>query len=251
MASRLKLGLITPSSNTIMEPRTYELLQGVEGVSAHFARLQVVQISLDPGALNQFSYDAQLAAAAQLAEARCDVITWGGTSGGWVGFDHDRELARRITEATGVPASTSTLAQLAAFQRLGVRRYGLVTPYLSDVQAAILTNYAAAGYDCAAERHLEDKGNYSFSEYDEATIARLTREVAADRPDAIAIYCTNFNGTRIAPGLERELGIPVIDSVAVTVWHALVLAGGDPSRIAGQGRLFAPETARPAPAGAE
>lgn len=246
MPKRLKLGLITPSSNTIMEPRTYELIHGLEDVTAHFARFQVVEISLDKTALNQFAFGPQLGAAEQLAEARCDVITWGGTSGGWVGIDNDVELCRQITDRTGIPASTSTLALLAAFEQLNVTRYGLVSPYLEDVQQAIVENFGARGYTCSAERHLSDRGNYSFSDHSDATIAAMTREVAAASPEAIAIYCTNFNGTRIAPALEKELGVAVLDSVAVTVWHAMLLAGGDPSRIADQGRLFAPASTRSA-----
>lgn len=38
--------------------------------------------------------------------------------------------------------------------------------------------------------------------------------------------------------LEQELGIPVYDTIATVVWKALRLAGADPSRVRGWGRLF-------------
>lgn len=235
---RKKIGLLTPSSNTIMEPRTTEILNDLPDVSAHFARFRVTEISLGEGAMNQFKFTPQLEAAGQLADALVDVISWGGTSGGWVGVDNDRELCRNITEQTGIPASTSTLALLAAFKALKVRTFALVTPYLDEIQRPIIRNFAGEGYECVAERHLEDKGNYSFSEYGEEQIADMVREVAEAKPDAIAIYCTNFNGTRIAPALEQDLGIPVLDSVAFTLWHAMLLAGADTSRLKEHGRLF-------------
>jgi maleate isomerase len=40
------------------------------------------------------------------------------------------------------------------------------------------------------------------------------------------------------PELEHELGIPVYDSVSVTVWKALRMTGHAPARVAGWGRLF-------------
>ena len=243
MPKRTLLGLLTPSSNTILEPMTARILADTPDITAHFARFRVTEISLSDAALGQFSFTPQLTAAEQLADARVDVIAWAGTSGGWVGVENDRELCRQITERTGVPATTSTLALLDAFEELGVRRYGLVTPYLSEIQSKIVVNFAALGLSCAAERHLEDRGNFSFSEFGEDTIAELARDVAAAGPQAVAIYCTNFIGTRIAPDLERQLGIPMLDSVSVTLWHMLRLAGADPSRLAGWGRLFESERA--------
>jgi maleate isomerase len=229
---------LTPSSNTIMEPQAANVVSDLSDVSVHFARFGVTEISLSDAALGQFKFDPQLQAASLLADAKVDVIAWGGTSGGWVGIENDYELCRLITKNTGTPATTSTLALLESFKALGASTYALVTPYLSDVQSTIEENFLAQGYRCVSERHLGDKGNYSFSEYDEATISKMVREVARDKPDAIAIYCTNFNGTRIAPVLEKELGIPVLDSVSFTIWHALLLAGCDPRRVTGWGRLF-------------
>jgi maleate isomerase len=42
----------------------------------------------------------------------------------------------------------------------------------------------------------------------------------------------------LVEGLERELGIPIYDTISVVVWKSLVLAGVDPSRVTGWGRLF-------------
>lgn len=238
MAPYLKLGLLTPSSNTIMEPQAAAVVAGLDNVSVHFGRFRVTEISMSGDALGQFNFGPQLAAAELLGDARMNVIAWGGTSGSWLGRANDEELCRQITARCGVPATTSTLALFAAFEALNVKSYGLVTPYLSEIQEQILKNFADEGYSCTGDRRLEDRGNYSFAEYEEATIAGMVREVAAGKPDAIAIQCTNFNGTRIAPALEEELGIPVLDSVAFTIWHSLNLAGFDPRRVKGWGRLF-------------
>jgi len=111
-------------------------------------------------------------------------------------------------------------------------------PYLDEIQKRIAANFAAEGFETAAERHLRDRGNFSFSEYPEERIAGLVREVAAAKPDAITVFCTNMRGGPIVEALERETGIPIYDTVATAVWDGLRKVGVKPSRVAGWGRLF-------------
>jgi maleate isomerase len=236
--ARTRVGVLTPSSNTVLEPLTAAMLAGLPDVSAHFARFPVREISLGAAALEQFEIEPILAAARLLADARVHAIVWSGTSSGWLGFETDEALCRAIAAATGIAAGTSVLALNEIFRLTGVRRFALVTPYLDEIQARIVGHYAAAGYQCVAERHLGDPGNFSFADYGEELIADLVRAVAATRPDAITVFCTNFRGAAIAPALEAETGVPVYDTVATGIWQGLRLAGADPGRIRGFGRLF-------------
>lgn len=235
---RTLLGMLTPSSNTVLEPLTAAMLAGLPDVSAHFARFRVREISLREEALGQFDLEPILEAAGLLADARVGAILWNGTSSGWMGFEADHALCRAIEAATGVPAGTSVLALNEIFEATAVRRFALVTPYLEEIQTRIVANYEAAGFTCVAERHLDDRGNFSFSEYGEEVIAGLVREVAAARPDAITVFCTNFRGAGVARALEEETGIPVYDTVATALWKGLRLAGADPRRVRGWGGLF-------------
>jgi maleate isomerase len=50
-------------------------------------------------------------------------------------------------------------------------------------------------------------------------------ELAAASPDALVYLCTNLYGANITAEVEESTGVPVLDSVAVTLWHALKLAG--------------------------
>ena len=121
----------------------------------------------------------------------------------------------------------------------GSRTFGLVSPYVDEVQERIVANYADHGIRCVAERHLNEIVNYAFAEFDEKTIAEQIRAVAQARPDAIVVMCTNMRGARIVPELEDELDIPIFDSTAAAVWTGMKLAGDDPGRIRNWGRLFA------------
>lgn len=236
--TRTLLGMLTPSSNTALEPLCSRMVAELDDVSMHFARFRVTEIALSDGALAQFALEPMLAAAALLADARVGAIAWNGTSAGWLGFDADVRLVAAIRAATGIPATTSTLALLDAFDALDANRIAFVTPYQDDVQAKILDNFGA-GHEIVAERHLGLRDNFSFSEVAPETLAGLIRDVARSAPDAIAVFCTNLRAAQLAEDLERELGIPIVDTVATGVWAALRLAGADPSRVRGWGRLFA------------
>lgn len=235
---RLLLGMLTPSSNTVLEPVTSAMLAGMDEASAHFGRFPVTEIALSHSALAQFDDTPILRAAELLAHARMDVICWNGTSSGWLGFEADHELCRRIQAATGIPACTSVLALNEIFERTGVKKYALVTPYTDDVQARIVANYAQSGYACVAERHLGKRDNFSFSEVDADRLRGMVREVAAARPEAISIFCTNLRGAPLVEELEQEVGIPIYDTIATAVWKSLRLAGGDVRRVRGWGSLF-------------
>ena len=235
---RILLGMLTPSSNTTLEPVTTAMIAGIPEASAHFGRFRVTEITLSERALGQFDDSEILRAAELLAHAKVDVIGWNGTSSGWLGFDRDERLCQRITEATGIPACTSVLALNEIFRRTGVTRFGLVTPYLDDVQSAIVKNYAASGFECVAERHLRLQDNFSFSEVDAEAMRRMVREVAKQKPQAITIFCTNLRGAPLVEDLEAETGIPIYDSIATVVWQSLQLASADVGRIQGWGRLF-------------
>ena len=239
MSKRVLLGMLTPSSNTILEPVTGAILADLPDVTAHFGRVRVTEISLRESALDQFKSESFLQAAKTLVDARVNTIAWNGTAAGWLGFESDHGLCETITRETGVAATSSVLALDEIFTLTKMTRFALVTPYLDEIQERIVENFARSGFTCVAERHLNDRGNFSFSEVPEDVIAAMIRAVAEARPEAIAVVCTNLKAAPLVEDLERELGLPIYDSVAVTAWKSLKMAGVDPRRVQGWGRLFA------------
>lgn len=222
-----RIGMLTPSSNTALEPETYRMLTAMSDVSAHFTRIPVTVIGLGSREQAQFSAGPMLKAAALLGDAKVSALAWNGTSGSWLGPDSDRALAATIGEAAGVPATTSTLALLAALRAYGSRRIGMVTPYTRDVSDAIAEQYAKEGVTVVAERHLGIADNEAFARVPAGELSTLITNVAAAGVDAVAIVCTNVHGAPLAEPLERRLRVPVFDSVTATLWHCLMLAGAD------------------------
>jgi maleate isomerase len=234
----LRLGVLTPSSNTALEPLTSALAAALPGCSAHFSRFRVTEIALDAAALGQFDDSKILAAAELLADAQVDVIGWSGTAAGWLGFDRDRQLVERIRERTGIPATTAVLAlnELLALKK--IRKLALVTPYTPDVQERIVANYRTLDIEVVAERHLGIRVNHDFAEVEPRKLRALMDEVAQARPQAITTFCTNLRAAQLASEIEATHRIPLLDTVSTTVWGMVRAAGGSPAAITGWGELF-------------
>lgn len=213
------IGTITPSGNLVVERVTTAILDDFPQVSGHYSRAPVhgaSQVLVD-----SYDWDAFLGAAGLLAHAKPGVICWNGSRGGSIAFEIDHELCRRVTAATGVPATTSTTALEAVFRATGVTRVGLVTPYDREYQHKVMEVFAREGVPVVAEAGSGLTDNFSYAAVPDAEIVGMMRTVAAAKPDAIVAYCTNFPAAHLVDTLERELGVPIYDSVSIGVWAAL------------------------------
>jgi maleate isomerase len=236
----MRIGMLVPSSNTALEPATSLLAAPLaDSVGVHFSRFRVTRIALDAEANAQFSMEPILTAADLLADAKASVIAWNGTSASWRGFDTDDALCAAIEERTGCPATSAIVSLNAALRAFGTKRLGLVTPYTADVEAAIVQNYASIGIEIVAARRANQSENYSFADIPPETVRAMCLEVAAEGVDAIAIVCTNMRGPFIAAQVEAECGVPVLDSIAVTLWGTLAALRVDMRELIPFGQLFA------------
>ena len=213
------IGTITPSGNLVVERVTTAILADFPHVSGHYSRAPVhgaSQVLLD-----SYDWDAFLGAADLLSHAKPGVICWNGSRGGSIAFAIDHELCRRVTAQTGIPAITSTTALEAVFRGTGVRRVGLVTPYEQTYQRKVMEVFGREGFSVVADAGSGLTDNFSYAAVPDAEIVGMMRTVAAAKPDAIVAYCTNFPAAHLVDAMERELGVPVYDSVSIGVWQAL------------------------------
>ena len=237
-----KVGHITPSSNTVLEPLTTMMGNPVaDRLSNHFTRIVVKKISLDSQDTGRFEVEKMVEAAKLLADANVDAILWSGTSGCWNGTEADLEMCRRITEETSVPASTSTLAQYEVFERYGAKKFALAVPYLDDVTHKTIETYGKAGYETVSFANLNITVNQEFAKVPMDRIRQLIRDADSPEAECVVVICTNLAAALAIEEMEQELGKPILDSVAVTFWKALEMVGLEAS-ISGWGKLLAAET---------
>ena len=240
MATAGRIGMITPSSNTAIEPITQSVCGALlPEVTTHYSRVRVVKNALAADAQQQFTLDLMLQAGSLLADAECDTIVWNGTSAGWLGLDRDRRLCAEIEERHGIRAGSAFLAMIEVMQRNGYERYVLASPYEPAMDEAIADTLRGEGLTCVHSDGLGITRNIE--------LGRLTREQMRDHvlravdgrgADAVVIPCTNYAVGWVVDEVERELGIPVVDSVLLAIWEGF-RAIGHTDPVEGWGQVLA------------
>jgi maleate isomerase len=230
---RIRFGILTPSSNTALEPLTQQIVSQLPGVSVHFSSSRVLKVSLDQEDLKQFDNNPIIEAARLLADAKVDVIGWSGTSSGWLGFEAYEKLCQEITAATGIPATTSVLGLNKLVKRLRITDLALLTPYTDNVQAAIVKNYGGLGVNCSIEKHLGKDDNASFSNIIEEVLDTGLWGLVGRGAKAVSVFCTGLKAAQLVDEWERKSGIVVLDTVATVFWDMCVIARVDMTGIKG------------------
>jgi maleate isomerase len=238
MLAEYRIGMITPSVNTALEPLTMEMLKAVdEDVSVHFTRIEVHDVGLDDESSRQFTFEAFLEAARLLVDAQVQVVAWNGTSGGWMGIDLERGLAKRIEDILGVPFTTTTLAMVSAMQARRVRRWGLAIPYTIELADQVGRNYGAEGLECVRKtvRNWQTEGEVAATPAD---LRLMMEEAYEPGADAVAVVCTNLAAAPLVVDFENEFDTTVFDSIAVTFHQCLGACGIAQPVINGWGRAL-------------
>jgi maleate cis-trans isomerase len=179
-------------------------------------------------------------AARELASAEVDIILQAGTAAAFfAGIGHDEDLIRRITSATGIRATTTLTAVVAALRQLGARRLAVATSYLQEIDDRLAEVLGGSGFEVAAIQGMALKRSVDMGKVFPAATYRLARAVvrAAPNAEAILISCGNLRSFEIIEPLESDTGLPVVTSNQAGLWQALRLVGiRDP--LPGLGRLL-------------
>lgn len=224
--STARIGLIVPSTNSVVEPELSA--HAPDGVAFYATRVPVAEVKTEAEKVASIvaMRDRLPAAAAELGSLGPAAVGYACTSGSFLnGRDVDAETCAQLRAASGVPSYTTSTAVVAALRTLGVTRLAVVTPYIAPVAEGAVSYFAQSGFSVVARADLNLLSNLEKGRLDVAASERLVREVDTAAADAVMISCTNWRTLDRLPALEQELGIPVVSSNLATLWAGLRLAG--------------------------
>ncbi len=211
-----RVGLLVPSSNTVMEIDFHERL----GASAtvHTARMYLEEIT--PEAEEVMLDEHTLPAARDVGTVRPDVVVFGCTSAGALrGNEYGRWLCDRIGVAAGAEVVSVTQAVQETITRHGASRVAIVTPYvdaLNDRIRASITDACDVEVPVIAGLGIDD--NRAIGAVAPADIVGFAEDVLRDvEADLLFVSCTNFRAVEAIPVLEQRFGIPVVSSNQATL----------------------------------
>ena len=211
---KVKLGIVVPSWNTVMEYE-FQRLAGAS-ISIHAQRIKHTDDS--EASLNWLSTQA-VGAATLLSHAKVQAICHGCTASGFLKTpEEDLALAAEVEQATGIPCVTSSASIVKALRTVGAKTISVASPYEPWLNERVAQHLTQAGFDIAA---IDGLGTQSHGSISTQAVIALARSVVHPDSEAIFISCSNFRTLEIIEQLENETGLPVITSNQAAFWGTL------------------------------
>lgn len=223
IAQRAAIGLLVLASDQTMEYEFRRLVRQ-DGVAVYESRL-FNDNEVTPATLRAMRERIAPAADLILPGMKLDVVAFGCTSASMeLG---EAEVFRQIHSVRpGVKCTTPITAAFAAFEALGVKRIGVLTPYSHEVNAGVRAYLDKRGANVAAFGTFNKLDDRDAARISPASIAEGIRTLARGSSlDAVFVSCTSLRLSEIVAEVEKDIGIPVTSSDHAMAWHCLRLAG--------------------------
>jgi maleate isomerase len=206
----VRVGLIAPSSNTVIEADFYRRLPAE--ATLHTARMLLEETT--PEAESAMLDEHLPIAVRDVATARPDVVVFGCTSAGALrGNAYEAQLVERLAAQTGAEVFSVAASVRAAIAARGARRIGVVTPYVDSLNQKIRESLEADGFEVVGIRGLAITENFAIADVEPARIAAFAAEsFAPGEIDLLFASCTNFRAYDARVEIEEALGVPALTS---------------------------------------
>lgn len=169
-----------------------------------------------------------------------DAVMWACTSGSFVyGEPGVRDQAAWLSEASGVPASSTSIAFLEAVRALQASAVVIAATYPDDVTTHFVDLLAAGGIHVIGVTSFDVPSGEDAGRLDAQAVSDMVNAAAHQAADVpVLVPDTALHTVELVDDLERRHHRPVLTANVVTAWWGLRLAG-DQRPVAGLGRLFA------------
>ncbi len=223
-----QVGVIWP------EPVQPVHVEELERLAAPELQLDVEAMDLGPSFgpgvtlrfVEQLAVDPSIERVAQRMAARgAQALAYGCTSGSFSrGPDVDAAITARMQEASGLPATTTSTALVAALRLLDARRVAVLTPYVDEINDRLRSYLETSGFDVTAMVGL---GRLVGIERIDPAETQTIVETQVDTPDSDAVFisCTGMCTADILAPMQQALAKPVLSANQVTLWKLAHLAG--------------------------
>jgi arylmalonate decarboxylase len=179
-------------------------------------------------------------AARALARSGAEAIVLMGTSLSFYrGAGYNRELTRRMQEASGRRAVTMSTAVCDGLRSVGARRVAVATAYDAEVNQRLRLFLGEEGFDVRVIRGLGVERVGDIASVTREGLEKFSTDVyrSADRAEALLISCGGLRTLDLLAPLEARCGVPVVSSVPHALWAGVRLLGLS-GRVAGYGRVL-------------
>lgn len=206
-----RVGLLIPSSNTVMEVDFYRNLP--EDTTLHTGRMYMVETTAAGEDL--MLREHTMPAAEAVGTVNPHVVVFGCTSAGALyGDEYDRDLCARIGRATGAVPISVIASVNRDLHASGAARVAVITPYVEELNVRIQASIEAEGFEIACLHGMGISTNFEIAQVTPPQIVEFVRERLGARVPAEALFvsCTNFNAIGALPALREIYDVPIVTS---------------------------------------
>ena len=232
MSTEPRIGLIIPSGNSLTERQFNQYAP--PGLGIHVTRLRMTGKWRKPWAELKSSL---IEAAEALSDVRPGLIVFHCTANSMEnGLAHEAAIVETVEKASGCSTMTTAQAITQAFDRFGIKKLVLISPYVKETNAHEVKYLDEVGYTVVHELGLGLEP-HAYAQVTPAEWQKVVKENTRAEADGYFLSCTNTRMIEAIDDLEKELDKPVINSNQATIWACLKRLGLKHSG-AKLGRLF-------------
>ncbi len=238
---RRKFAVIAPSTNTSVQPEFDDMRP--DGVTNHFGRIWIPDDPIhDDADFEQLMRNIRAEvdnAIDRVMTCRPDYLIMGMSSETfWDGAEGSQRLLEAVQQRSGVRVAMGSYACEAAFEAYGgIKRIGVITPYMPVGDAQVVRFFTDCGYEVVRLKGLKCDSPVQIAHVQADTLEAAIREVDGNDVDAVVQVGTNLAMARLADEAERRIGKPVIAINTAIYWYAL-RQNGLSDRLDGFGALL-------------
>ncbi len=162
-------------------------------------------------------------AAKRLAASGAHCICLGGTPLGIASLDWNRQLVKRLEEASKLPSTTTMINAVEALTVLGAKKIVIASPFEEELNKRHVKFWEECGFNVVNLKGLGLRRNIDIKTLPASVPYNLAMEAYRETAGADAIYmpCASFGPPVAVECLERDLGIPVVTSTQALIWAGL------------------------------
>ena len=214
MKGRQRIGLLVPSSDSVIEPDFYCHLP--RNISLHTARMHLEETTVagEERMLDEFA----LPAARDLSTVRPHVVVFGCTSAGALhGREYDRKMCAEISALTGAPVVSVIESVKEAVVATKAEKVLVLTPYVDELNQRIKYSIEETGLEILGIFGLGISEDFAIAQVSVDEIIQFTKEkIQGLNPDCLCFSCTNFRAMEAIPQLKAAFRRPVVTSNQAT-----------------------------------
>lgn len=208
---RKRIGLLVPSSNTILENDIHKNLSE-KYFTVHTSRMRLRENT--PEDEKRMIEEFSIPAAEQLKPVHPELLVFGCTSAGSLfGPEYDKKITRELGNAAGCKCVGVLSCVIESLKRRGAKRVAVITPYIDDLNNTIQMSLEESGFEVACIHGMGITLNFETSQVEPEEIVSFAKEkLIGVKADAVFVSCANYRALEAQKELESVISLPVVTS---------------------------------------